>query len=82
MEVIDDGSYKRLHRLIGKVDVAMVMMYAPWCHHSAKLAKTFVDVAKTQEREGEKKVENQRERERKEGEGEGGGGKGGREGGN
>ncbi len=47
--VIEDGSLRTLHRLVGGTDVAMVMLYAPWCFHSIRLAKTFVELAKNQE---------------------------------
>ena len=46
--VIDDGSLKTLYRLLSNADVAMVMMYAPWCYHSGELARTLVKVAKSQ----------------------------------
>lgn len=34
-----------LNDVLRNVDVAMVMMYAPWCLHSKMAAKHFIDVA-------------------------------------
>ena len=34
--------------MIGSVDVAMVMLYTPWCVQCVKLAKVFVEAARRQ----------------------------------
>lgn len=49
--VIDiyNGSLATLNSLLMGVDVAMVMMYAPWCIHSASAAKNFLETAKSLE---------------------------------